>query len=210
MSDETDTATDSKRISAKAVDARVDDLSGKLDRVVESTNVAFDKLSEQIARMSDAINRPVTRTHALDAAAQDMGPNFTAEFNDEGVLEKPTLLDVATPEFKQKADNLAFANEMIEIEIQEVSDRNADKVFEVAVNGRKMIFQRGYRYQVPRYIVEGLARARPVHFDNQEYVDGDGVRKVRNPSRRGLRYPFSVTQDSDRGRAWLKNLLATA
>lgn len=213
MSDDTEAVRDEgkgKRLSARQTDRKVDELAGKLDRVVDSTNAAIDRIGEQLSRLADAIHNPVTRTHALEAAEQDMGPSDALEFSNDGTLEKPRLMDVQAPEFKEKAANLAFANEMVEVEIAEVSDRDAAKIFDVAVNGKSMVFERGRRYRVPRYIVEGLARARPVHYENQEYVDYEGVRKVRNPSRRGLRYPFSVVQDSDRGKAWLKNLLATA
>ena len=41
MSDVTDTPTDSKRISAKAVDARVADLTASLHRLVKTTTAAF-------------------------------------------------------------------------------------------------------------------------------------------------------------------------
>lgn len=199
-----------KRLSARAVDEKVADLAGKLDRVVDSTNDALASVTEKLDRLMAAINNPVIITKGVDAAAQDDAKLGAAGFSDDGVLERARLMDVASPEFREKAEMLEFMNELVEIEINEVSDRDAAATFMVSVNGKGKVFHRGWRGSVPRYYVEVLARARPVHYANQEFVDGDGTRKVRYPARRGLLYPFSVIRDSDRGKQWLRERLRAA
>lgn len=207
----------SERLSARAVDAKVDDLAGKLDRVVDSTNdalavqtEALAKITEQLSRLTDAINNPVIITKGVEAASQDMGKDHVAEFNDEGLIEKPRLMSVDTPEFKEKNELWAFMHEKVEVEIHEVSDKDAAQMFMVGVNGRQRVLRRGERTFLERYYVEVLARARPVNYNNEEFVDGDGTRKVRYPSRRGLLYPFTVVTDSDRGKEWLRKVLRAA
>lgn len=110
---------------------------------------------------------------------------------------------------RQKAAMEAFLHEKVKVQIQDVDDPQADPRFVIAVNGRKQIFERGREYLVPRYIVEGLARAKPIGYKNEEYTKQDGVRDVRWPAKRGLRYPFSVMEDpsGERGREWLRNVL---
>ena len=193
-----------KRLSANAVDAKVDALAVS----VQANNEALASLAVQMTTFMDAINRPVAIRRDTDAAALHGTQSDVAEFNDSGVLEKPFTTEVENPAFKKHADDLAFMAEPVMIMIHETSERDAENIFMVSVNGDQHRLERGKQYTLPRAHVAVLAAARPVHYENQEYVDTDGTRKVRWPSRRGLRYPFSVVQDSDRGRAWLRTVLA--
>jgi hypothetical protein len=111
------------------------------------------------------------------------------------------------PENKEKLDELAFMAEKVKIILHETSEPNADPVVMVSVNGRSRAFKRGVEYVVPRSYVGVLASAKPVHYTNEEYTLSDGSQGVRWPSRRGLRYPFGVIEDSPKGRAWLKRML---
>lgn len=198
------------RLSAKQVQ---EDLTEKLDSVVESTNDAIDGLKETVSELDgkmdailNAINNPVVPRKHTEADEQDLGA--TAEI-DEGIIENGRFGDTGHPEFQEKAAGLAFMNEPVTVAIHDSSGQHDDKVFDVSVNGRAVTFVRGQEYVVQRKFVEGLARAKPVHYDNQEYVDNDGVRKVRHPSRKGLRYPFAVVKDDNPlGRQWLKTILA--
>lgn len=123
---------------------------------------------------------------------------------------EPGLIEVL-PRGKKKSEAhlkmLQFMREPVTVHIHETSDKNADPRFIIGVNGRNQTFVRGKEYTVPRYVVEGLARAKPVAFKNEEFFKPDGERAVRWPSVRGTRYPFSVIGDSDRGNAWLKQVL---
>lgn len=110
---------------------------------------------------------------------------------------------------KEKLANLAFMREKCKIIIHDSSDQQADPRFYVSVNGRRQLFERGREYVVPRFIVEGLARAKPIGYQNEEFFKPDGERSVRWPAKRGLRYPFAVLEDpsGDRGKQWLHTVL---
>jgi hypothetical protein len=160
-------------------------------------------------RSNAAKNNPVIARKTLDAGAQDLGG--------DGMLEIPTTGDARIIETivpadpgglsTSKADMLQFMAETVRVRIDDVSDEQADPYFGVSVNGRTQIFHRGQEYNVPRFIIEGLARAKPTGYKNEEYVQADGVRAIRNPIKRGLRYPFSVVEDTPKGRDWLRQVL---
>lgn len=129
--------------------------------------------------------------------------------HDEVILVKPNQESIESPICQEKLANLQFMEDKIVIHIHDTAEKDADPRFEVSVNGQGWVFERGKQYTVPRYIVEGLARAKPVHFRNHEYTDEDGVRNVKWPSSTGLRYGFSVIQDPHpRGSDWLRSVLA--
>ena len=146
---------------------------------------------------------------------QDIG---NAEFAQPKVYEGPELeieiqnADANDPAFQEKMAMLEFMSEPVTICLASPAEEQADPRCEVAVNGESAVFIRNeeIEYTVPRYIVEGLARAKPHTFGNEEYIDPkDGVMKVRHPVRMGVRYPFQVRRDDNpRGPAWLAGVLS--
>lgn len=206
--------------------AQIDELAAKLDGVVESTNDALEEVSKQfegfaakIEQMfsSMAKNNPVSIRKGFSAAEQDLGGSGVAHFaesedeNEEPTVIQPVNQPLENPYVKAKAEALAFMRELVRVYIHTTNEKNADQVFEVGINGRKQIFIRGKEFVVPRFFVEGLARARPIHYDNEEYTDRNGDKAYRWPARRGLRYAFDVIEDRNpKGRQWLKSVLAAA
>jgi hypothetical protein len=103
----------------------------------------------------------------------------------------------------------AFMEEMVTVEISEVSEEQADHGFPIFVNGQCEIFFRGERKAIKRKFVEGLARAKKTGYRNVLKVDRDtGEQEYVWPSKTGLRYPFSVIEDKNRmGADWLRSVL---
>lgn len=133
-------------------------------------------------------------------SAGDVVVKNDAEIDSEIVLAK--RLDPG------KVANLKFMEDMITVHVHETAEKNADVCFEVGVNGRNYLFIRGQTKTVPRFVIETLARAKPINYTNEEYTMPDGERAVRWPSATGLRYGFSVIQDPHpRGGDWLKSVL---
>ena len=108
-----------------------------------------------------------------------------------------------------KARALAFMNEMITVDILPSHSENDDEYFVVEVNERKVVFHRGDRQTVPRWAIEGLARAKPAGYGNVEYYKPDGTRDIKWPKRVGERYPFAVFHDPNPdGPRWLQQVRA--
>lgn len=216
--EESATADKPKRMNnaqlQKAVEQQAEDFQSFQNRMENQMQNILDSLQGMSAQ-----NHPTgaTRDH-FEAAEQDQGGGGEAYFDDDpgGVtpFEGPPQLikprpgqTVDDPEFKAKQETLQFYAQMLDISIGPTTDEDAMDFFSISVNGRSYIFEYGKDYtNVPRYIVAGLAAARPAHYDNQHYVDSNGVRGYRYPMKRGLRYPFSVTHDpaGARGREWLR------
>lgn len=114
------------------------------------------------------------------------------------------------PEFKAKADMLKFMEEPVTVYVHRTTDRNADVIVEVGVNGRTQRFVRGMDITVKRKFVEALARSKPEEITTSEFVNPmSGDHDVRMDIMSGLKYPFEIRHDANpNGRAWLDKILA--
>lgn len=198
------TTVDSIVQSVEALDAAVMQQDEKISGLQQSTE-------DNGAKLGQILEIIMKNQHSMDPAEHDVNEYGESAIIDTG--EGPEIVhsqykDVDAPEFKKKEEDEAFLREKVTIEIQESHDPNAAPIFDISVNGRSMVFVPGRQYTVPRYIVEGLARARPVHYLNQEGFNSRGERVVKNPSRRSLRHPFNVIQDTQRGREWLSAVMS--
>lgn len=218
--------TSTTRQLEKKLNDGLTDVNSKLDRVVESMNSALEVQQHDFSAKVNQILEAVSSTRAadnpvntprkgFDAADQDMGPDESTEFAEaaDGEIEllKPGQNDVESPIFKAKAEELKFMEDVLEVEIHESSDQNAEPRFAIYVGGDPFVFERGREFPVKRKFVEGLARAKPVHFRCEEYVKqagGVAEKAYRYPAHKSVRYPFQVLSDpSPRGREWLQSVL---
>jgi hypothetical protein len=188
----------------------ITDAVNSLASQAEETNAKLDNVLEVFTRSLNQAVEPMEADLGTEREPMTMGVSDTGD----AVAIDKGLYDVDGPEFNDKMKLLAFMEEPVEVMIHQTSEKDADQAFDIQVNGRPQIFVRGGKYIVRRKFVEGLARAKPVHYDNEEYMQETaqgGVRAVRYPSRRGLRYPFTVIEDKNpNGAAWLQRVLAEA
>lgn len=197
-----------QRVAAQGIDvARIE----KIERTLEEQRQTSEHIVAAMNRLTDAINNPVAPSRYAEAAERDLGGEGVAEFREDGdeqLIERPSLGDVDNPLFKEKLENMAWDQQMLEVHIHESADKDAQQVFEITVNGESELFRRGERKRVKRMFVEGLARAKPISYSNEEYLGGDGRQHVRYPTHKGLRYPFALVNPSARDNAWLNSILA--
>jgi len=186
-------------------------LQQQVDQLLEQNRVILEGVD------TAAKNHPVIKSRvALEPMDEQIGQDSIIHgLADSAELERPKAQDTENLAFKEKAANLAFNEEMITIQIHDTAEPNAQRIFEVSVNGglpprgASQIFERGKQYTVKRFLVETLARAKPTNYRNEEYTDDKGIRNVRWPSQTGLRYPFSVIHDPNPlGPSWLRSVLA--
>ena len=151
----------------------------------------------------------ILRKH-IDADDQDLGQTGPATMSLTGgaEIDNPQIKIVREVDSEKEAME-KFMREPVTVHVHESADENAQRVIGVWVNGRQEIFERGKEKTVKRMFVDGLARAKPANYSNEEYVMSDGVtRNVRWPKHRGLRFSFSVVQDRNpRGADWLRSVL---
>ena len=216
-----------KKAPAKKKAITAADVAKNLDKVVENTDVAISELKGQMesnqnslmeainaiasgGQSTRAIDNPViTNQDRIEADEQDLGQAVTLSDEDGTFIAGTKYDDVESPEFQSKMELEKFMKESVAVRIQESYNDENVSMFDISVNGRSAIFRYGETKIVPRYIVEGLARAKPIHYDNVNYRKADGSDSVRNNATRGLRYPFTVEQDlNPRGAQWLREILA--
>lgn len=114
------------------------------------------------------------------------------------------------PSFDDYAKELAFNEEYLDVVVHESTDKNAEQMVDVYVNGTPQRFLRGQVQKVKRKYVEVLARAKNQSIQTVVQTTTDDVvnRIIKNSA---LRYPFAVQHDPNpRGQAWLRKVLAEA
>lgn len=157
--------------------------------------------------------QPVSIRKSLETDERDTGHHGKSVQFLEAAGEEPKLTtharEVDVWAAKQKDENLAFMRQMVTIHIQHVNDRQQDKIFSIGVNGRQWSFERNREYTVPRYVVEGLLRAKPMTYGNEEYTKPNGERDVRWPIQQGCRYPFALVRDTyPKAFEWMRYVMA--
>ncbi len=197
-----------------------DAVAERLDQMEETANQTAENMSEMLEAMKamtagmsgmSAKNRPHGGSGMLEAEELMVEHDVFREFGPEGDFGE---IEVQAKSLDQmgmaKLDALAFDQELLDVRISEAQDEAQDKRISVAVNGKEYVMWRGMTYRnVPRFIVEGLARAKPYTFSNVEYTKPDGSLSVKWPAHMGLRYPFQVVRDNNpKGADWLQGILS--
>lgn len=200
-------------VKIRAIESAQQETDGKIDKLID----VMTALTEQVNSIAavpvgtPAKDAPAITSHHFEAAEQFIGGAGDAsiiELAGQQHIEQSMHADVNNDAFRDKMENLAFNNEMLTVDIHTTTDKDSAKVFKVIVNGEGFLFERGKQKTVPRYVVEGLARAKPVSYQNEEYLNSQGLQEVRYPSERGVRYPFSIVNASQRDMAWMQSILA--
>lgn len=153
----------------------------------------------------------VTREKVLDTREQQIGQEGVVTMKPHGdpELDKPDIQVIDGPRASEKAEELAFMEEPVTVMVLESQNEFDHAIVTIGVNGRNQNFVRGQPITVKRKYVEGLARAKPVGYRNEEYTMEDGTRSFRYPKRTGLRFPFQIVRDDNpRGADWLRKILA--
>jgi len=109
-----------------------------------------------------------------------------------------------------KAAELAFMEEPVEIYLHEGSHQNDEPVVDIGVNGVHIYLDRGKNHTIKRKYLLNLATSRPTTYRTVDAVDRDGVRTVNLKAHTSVKYPFAVTQDSQKGLDWLRRIQAGA
>lgn len=114
---------------------------------------------------------------------------------------------------QSKLDNLKFNEDVLTIFVHPTTDKTAKQIIDLGNGGRNQFVIRNAPIQIKRKFVEVLARAKPVGYVGETYIDrstGEAVNRM-NPSI-GLLFPFAVQFDpaGERGRLWLEEILSQA
>lgn len=168
------------------------------------------------AAPKQAKNNPVMRTTADPVSQSDIGQGATRLMKSTGPardsLETPKI--ALASEFgvdQEKLDMLAFMNELVTIRIATTTDKNAEPVFEINVNGNLEFFRRGETKTVKRFIVDRMMRLKVTAYDQKEVLNAEGIKDIIQIPRTALKYDFSIERDDNpMGESWKRHTLAQA
>lgn len=166
-------------------------------------------------KRTDANNNPVQVTRPqIDSEAMQVGQDQTFQMPATGHIDNEDFRNdievIDGPRAMDKAAELAFMEEPVEVIVAPSTDKNAERHPHVAVNGINQYFQRGIKQVVKRKFIEALARAKKTGIATVPSKDQDGADTMSITQQTGLKYPFQITRDTPRGLAWAEKVLAEA
>ena len=189
-----------------AVSEMTNSLAGKLE-IIMSKLEAPKQASSKV--MSHIVNKDGTHSEDVYQHQDHLDVNFTKDGPEGDVnLELSSLKSVNDPEFKQKADQMLFDQEYIQIMVMASTSTYPDHTFNIGVNGKLRMIVRNQKIWVPRNYVEVLLRSKVSSYGNQERVNPyNGEREIKNPETKSYRYPLQVLADKNPlGVRWLERV----
>jgi hypothetical protein len=157
-----------------------------------------------------ARDNPVAKSTGLESANLPIGRTERTEPTTDNPVGAPKLVAVAErmPD-QEKLANLAFMNEKVTIRVATTTDKNAEQVFEINVNGKNFFFRRGETVTVPRYVVDHIARMKVTAYADKEVFNSEGIKQILHVPQTALKYDFAMVHDANpMGDHWLKATLA--
>ncbi len=166
-----------------------------------------------VPRNSDATYNPVVASSVLNTLDEQVGQDASRTLKSTGdakeALSEAIIEPVDKPVDMEHLEMLKFFAEPVTIRITTTTDKNAEQIFEITVNGRREVFKRGETKTVPRYIVAKMASMKETIYTQREVVNNEGIKDILYDGHTGLKYDFAVVQDSHpRGAEWLRYALS--
>ena len=184
----------------------------------QTTTPAHPPLTKAQIKKAEAVGKalhnPVILPRRLETAEQDIGQSAPRTLKSTGDASKaldPNVIQVVSdrPLDPEKMAMLAFMNEDVTIRIGTTTDKNAEQVFEININGKLEFFRRGESKTVKRYFVDHMLRLKETAYDQQEVTNNEGIREYVHNPRTALKYDFSIERDDNPlGRSWMRAVLA--
>lgn len=168
----------------------------------------------QVKAEIKALNNPVIIPKRIETAEQHVEQGNARVMRSTGdakdSLDPLELIQVADkPLDPEHTAMLAFMNEDVRIRIGTTTDKNAEQVFEICVNGNLEFFRRGETKTVKRYIVDRMLRLKQTVYSQQEVINAEGIKDILNIPHTALKYDFSIEHDaSPHSKAWMNSVLA--
>jgi len=189
--------------SNKATDEKIENLESSINKKMDE---GFDELMKKV---TNVLPVQTTKGSKLSTDIHEHADEDTISFKDSNPHEDVEIVEVAltsseSSEFNNKAEQLKFDNEMIEIMVMPSTSTYPDHCFPVGVNGRMLLVTRGQKQWLPRNYVEVLLRAKVSTYGNEETIRPNGERTIKNPETKSHRYPLQIISDKNpKGAQWL-------
>lgn len=159
-----------------------------------------------------AKDHPVISTGEAHTEDLEIGQGKPRLLKSTGPAEKalePNVIETVTElPPTEKMLMMAFMAEPVTVRIATTTDKQAEQVFDLNINGHREFFRRGEDKTVARNFVERLALMKQENIDQREVVNKEGIRDILHTPLSALKYDFAVVRDNNpRGREWLEHVL---
>lgn len=190
----------------------------RVARKTEAKDEAQDQIAAMQAQINDLANlvqtavrnvAPVSRSSLIDSGDMDVPKESVVKMDSKGdaSLDVPLVQVPDGPLTKEKAEELAFMDELVEVTVSTTSDQNERQLISVWNDGRHQLFIRGRPVKCKRKFLEVLLRSKPENFHNRERVDESGVRQIDYLKNVSQKYSVSVQDPNPRGADWMRKVL---
>jgi len=114
---------------------------------------------------------------------------------------------ISEREFNDKAAYILFMEDVLTIEINETTDKNAAPVVFCGDNGDQRWLPRGIKFKIQRKFIERLAQSHERHYTTVNNPDRDADNGMLTRTKGVQAIGFQVWHDpSPRGRQWLQRV----
>jgi hypothetical protein len=176
-------------------------------------------MSQQMAALTNMVmakNNPVNQRRDRDQEAEV--PMSILDMPIEGDIDKMRRpdqryesVDIDIVANMDHAEQMAFLEELVCINIAETSEEGAENPVPLWVNGRGVAILRGQDTVLKRKYVELLLRAKPEGIKTKLKRNGEGDVKNLIEKTRALKYPFAIVRDDNpKGLAWARKIRSEA
>jgi len=164
---------------------------------------------------SKAAHNPVVIRKGVDVEQprqeQVLGNFADGQFQTLSEIGFETEIDYAAQGKEKHRQDLAFNEEMIEVEVAAQSSEADDPVFPVSVNGKTFVFIRGAVQQVKRYFVEQAMRSKVRSCQSVKTRNPDSEERYEQHTSMRTRFPLQILHDpSPRAAAWRTQVMRQA
>lgn len=193
----------------EATTQRFNKIENTVNGIAEGLTLQFSEVMKAIAAKNQITTISKDGTHVDDVYLREdqIDIEFAKNENVQADVEtvRPGITSIDTMEFKEKADQMRFDNEKIEVMVMPSASTYPDHTFFVGVNGIQLLIVRGKKQWLPRRYVEVLLRAKISTYGNHEVRNNlTNELEVKNPETKSHRYPLQILQDKNPlGVKWL-------
>lgn len=149
---------------------------------------------------------------SVDTTELQQGQDQSFEMPASGPIDRDAFHEqleiVENPLSPEQLADVAFYEELVEVEILPTENPHAEAVIQLQCNFVNQFLIRGVPAVIKRKYVEILARAKTENIATPEFTDARGNRSTRVTKSQGLRYPFRVLRDDNpKGPSWLQAVM---
>lgn len=208
-------------LSLKSINSAMEESNQVVDDRLESVETELSEMNSNIGEVLKAVQALSAKNYPTSIAKEGIDSRdaykkldvVDIEFkkgnpNDDVEIERPGITSVSSSEFVDKADQMRFDTQLLEIMVMASNNSYPDHTFTVGVNGIHRLIVRGKKQMLPRNYVEVLLRAKTSFYGNDEFVNNRGEKEVRHPETKSHRYPLNIIRDPAgvAGGAWLERV----